>query len=525
MTAGRVTLGLVLPVAAGLLVAACGGSGIASATSGCKTVTTNAAASPSGAARSWPYANDDLANTRDDAGSTISSANVSRLAQAWTFKLTGKAAAGVRPYGSLTANPIVENGLVYLQDLDSDVYALALATGKPRWEYRCNQPERSGPGPNGVAVADGKVYGLTPTAAFALSATTGRTIWVDSDLLSTGQGTFGIQPQVANGRVYLASQYGSGPGGGVLLALSASSGAVLWRFNTVVGPEPGVQALGLGAGGAWETPLVSSDGSVTYGIGNPYQTPASAIAHPARELYNDSDVNLDAATGKLRWYYQGVPDDFKDYDMQASPVSARVGHASVVIGSGKMGYVYEMNAGTGKLIWKTPVGEHDGHDNDSLQALEHRGTLKPPLTIVPGSLGGVLADLAVASDSVYVATIDLPLTFTTFRLPTATEAAGPPTGEVEALGLATGKVEWDRKLPQLPLGAVTVSNDLVFTTLYNGVLIALDRSTGAVVYRRRLPTSANSPIAIAGNTVIVPAGGPVTTKGSGNPQVVAYALP
>src|SRR6516225_6531486 len=114
MTAGRVTLGLVLPVAAGLLVAACGGSGIASATSGCKTVTTNAAASPSGAARSWPYANDDLANTRDDAGSTISSANVSRLAQAWTFKLTGKAAAGVRPYGSLTANPIVENGLVYL---------------------------------------------------------------------------------------------------------------------------------------------------------------------------------------------------------------------------------------------------------------------------------------------------------------------------------------------------------------------------------------------------------------------------
>jgi hypothetical protein len=26
-------------------------------------------------------------------------------------------------------------------------------------------------------------------------------------------------------------------------------------------------------------------------------------------------VNLDAATGKLRWYYQGVPDDFKDWDI------------------------------------------------------------------------------------------------------------------------------------------------------------------------------------------------------------------
>ena len=371
---------------------------------------------------------------------------MSRLAQAWTFKLTGKAAAGVRPFGSLIANPIVQNGVVYLQDLDSNVYALALATGKLRWEYRCDQPERSGPGPNGVAVADGKVYGLTPTAAFALSATTGRTIWVNSDLLRKGQGTFGIQPQVANGRVYLASQLGSGPGGGVLLALNASSGAVLWRFNTVVGPEPGVRSLGVGAGGAWETPLVSRDGSVTYGIGNPYQTAAAAIAHPAVDLYTDSDVNLDAATGKLRWYYQGVPDDFKDYDMQASPISARVGGVPVVIGSGKMGYVYEMNARTGKLIWKTPVGAHNGHDNDSLEALEHRSTLKAPFTIVPGPLGGVLADLAVASNSVYVATLDAPLTYTNLNLRSATKGAGSATGEVEALSLATGKVEWDTKV-------------------------------------------------------------------------------
>jgi hypothetical protein len=65
----------------------------------------------------------------------------------------------------------------------------------------------------------------------------------------------------------------------------------------------------------------------------------------------------------------------------------------------------------------------------------------------------------------------------------------------------------------------------VFTTLYNGVLIALSRRTGAVVYRHRLPTSANSPIAIAGNTVIVPAGGPITRTGGGHPQVVAYTVP
>jgi outer membrane protein assembly factor BamB len=531
----RITLSAAVVLVAVLLVTACGGSGkttgtrtatgTAAAAAGCKTVTTNTTVSASSDSASWPYSNDDLANTRDATASTLSSKNVSSLAQAWTYKLTGEGAVGVRPYGSLTANPIVQNGVVYLQDLDSNVYALALATGKLDWEYECNQPEKSGPGPNGVAVADGDVYGLTPTAAFALSATTGRTVWVKSDLLSAEQGTFGIQPQVADGRVYLASQYGSGSGGGVLIALNASSGAVVWRFNTVVGPELGVQSLNVGSGGAWETPLIGSDGSVTYGIGNPYQSPNSAIAHPSDQLYTDSDVNLDAATGKLRWYYQGVPNDFMDHDMQASPISASVNGAPVVIGSGKMGYVYEMNASTGRLIWKTPVGAHNGHDNDGVLALEHKLTLKAPYTILPGSLGGVLSDLAVADNTVYAATIDLPLTYTNLNYPVPVKAAGPLTGEVEALNLTSGKVEWDAKVPQFPLGAVTVSNDLVFTTLYDGVLIAFDRSTGAVVYRHQLPTSTNSPIAIVGNTVVIPAGAPITGKRSGDPQIVAYKLP
>jgi outer membrane protein assembly factor BamB len=69
--------------------------------------------------------------------------------------------------------------------------------------------------------------------------------------------------KLADGRVYLASAYGSGPGGGVLMALSAASGELLWRFNTLLGPDSGVEAVGLGSGGAWETPLVSSDDSST----------------------------------------------------------------------------------------------------------------------------------------------------------------------------------------------------------------------------------------------------------------------
>jgi outer membrane protein assembly factor BamB len=451
---------------------------------------------------------------------------MSRLKEAWSFKLTGRGATNLHGAGSLAANPVVVDGVVYMQDLYSNVYAISLATGKLKWEYQVNSPVQTGPGPNGVAVADGRVYGMTATAAFALDAGTGKPAWTDGSLLASGQGTFEMQPQVSGGRVYLSTAYGSGPGGGMLMALNASNGALLWKFNTLTGPAPGVQALGLGAGGAWETPLVGSDGAVTFGTGNPYQTLGSAISQPARLLYTNSEVNLDAATGKLRWYYQAVPNDFKDWDMQLSPIATEVNGVPAVIGGGKMGDVYAMNAATGALLWKTPVGVHDGTDNDSLLLLEHQLTIKLPYTSEPGPLGGILTDMAVAGGSVYVATINVGVTSTTMSAVNGNaKAPGGESGDIEALSLATGRVEWDTKVSTLPLGATTVSNDLVFTTLYNGTLLALNRATGAIVSKLKLPTSTNSPIAIAGNTVIVPAGGPkASATDSGNPQLVAYTV-
>jgi outer membrane protein assembly factor BamB len=475
---------------------------------------------PSG---SWPYPNASLANTRVAPDSTITSRNVTRLRQAWSFGISGGSSSP--SYGLLAAGPIVVGGVVYIQDLNANVYALTLRTGRLKWEYTVDQPEQSGPGPDGVSVASGVVYGDSSSAAFALSAATGKPVWVDRHLLSKGDGYFEIQPQVADGRVYLASAYGLGSGGGVLMALNAGTGQLLWKFSSLLAADRGVQTIGAGSGGAWETPLIGTDGSVTFGIGNPYQTAASAIADPSAQLYSDSDVNLDAATGKLRWYYQGIPNDFMDHDMQASPIAATINGRAAVLGSGKMGVVYAMNAATGRLIWKTPVGKHNAADNDGVLAMEHRLTLKASYTIVPGDLGGVLTNMALEGGTVYVATLDYP-----FRLPTMTAPLGSPagagTGEIEALSLATGKVEWDTKVPDLPLGAVTVSNDLVFTVLYKGVLIALNRSTGAIVYRQQLPASANAPIAIAGNTILVPAGAPnVLGATGGQPQLVAYTVP
>jgi outer membrane protein assembly factor BamB len=474
---------------------------------------------------SWPYPNGNLANTRVASGSTITSKNVSTLKEVWSFKLSGKATKSVSHLGSLALTPIVVDDVVYIQDLRCNVYALSLSSGSLLWVYAVNKPELSGPGPNGVAVSGGVVYGLTPTAAFALNDTNGHVLWVNKKVLKKGQGTFGMQPQVGNGRVYIASQYGSGPGGGVLAALNAATGHVLWKFNTVLHTSKGVTTLGVGAGGAWETPLVGTDGSVTYGTGNPYQSLSGAIKHPAKLLYTDSEVNLNAATGKLRWYYQAVPNDFKDYDMQASPIATTINGRAAIVGGGKMGIVYAMNASTGALLWKTPVGGHNGHDDDSLNLLDHSVKLKLPLLYDPGSFGGILTNMALAGNSVYVATVDLELEFTkTDQVDGVAPKKISARGEIEALNVTTGKVEWDTRVSQLPLGATTVVNNLVFTTLLNGELVALDRTTGAIVFRKRLPVATNAAIAVAGDTIIIPDGGPQSTKSTVTPQVVAYRL-
>src|SRR3984885_1609676 len=318
-----------LLAAAALLAAGCTSGQPQPSTSGFA-----GAATPSG---TWAYPNGDLGNTRDAVGSVISAANVASLREAWSFHITGTAAAGVHGAGALAANPVVTGGTVYLQDLDANVYAIALATGKLRWEHVVNVPEATGPGPDGVAGSGGVVYGDTPTSVFALNASTGAVIWSNNGLLGSGQGTFEIQPTVGGGRVYLASAYGSGPGGGVLMALDAASGKLLWKFSTVVGGQaPGVAALGLGSGGAWQTPLGGAGGAVTFGIGNPYQSIGEAVAHPARQLYTDSVLNLDAPPGRLRWSYQGVPNDFMDHDLQASPIATTVGVVPGIIGGGKV---------------------------------------------------------------------------------------------------------------------------------------------------------------------------------------------
>jgi len=109
-------------------------------------------------------------------------------------------------------------------------------------------------------------------------------------------------------------------------------------------------------------------------------------------------VNLDAAKREAALVLPGGPNDFKDYDMQASPISVSIGGVEAVIAAAD-GHLYAMDAQSGQLLWKTPVGEHNGHDDDSLRALEHQGTLKVPCTFLLG-LSRRAQQLAVAGHTV-----------------------------------------------------------------------------------------------------------------------------
>jgi len=149
--------------------------------------------------------------------------------------------------------------------------------------------------------------------------------------------------------------------------------------------------------------------------------------------------------------------------------------------------------------------------------------------IAPGSYGGILANMALADGTVYIETINLALKINSLQSVDADASAGSGvSGEVEALSLATGKVEWATKVASFPLGGATVVNNLVVTTLITGEVLALNRSTGAIVSQQKLvPAETNAPIAVAGNAVIVAAGAPLKTATvrGGTPQVVAYTVP
>ena len=464
------------------------------------------------------FPNVDPQSTRAAVGE-IKRQNVSQLEEAWSVPSQAQST-----YGAYSASPVIVNGVVYMQDLESTVQAINLQSGEVLWSW---QSESATQGPNGVVVADGKVFGATASEAFALDQETGKELWsvpvADSPL------AIDMAPSYDVGRVYIStvptnvnSEYPPG-GAGTLWALNAGTGKKEWKFETVPKDLWGDKKSNSG-GGLWYPPSFDRQGFMYFGTGNPAPYPGTpsqpwGASRPGPNTYTNSVVKLNAKTGKLQWYYQQTPHDIYDWDFQNSPILTKAGGREVAIGSGKSGIVTAVDAKTGKPVWSTPVGEHNGHDDDGLLAMRGETSKIKKGEVLPGNLGGVIAPPAASKTTVFVPVVNGGIEVTPGQTLSQT---GALKGGMVALDINTGKVLWEEEYSQAAYGSPVVVNDVVFFTTFDGVVHGLDAKTGGEVWTASLPAGSNSAVSASGDTLVVPAGIPAA-EGQ-KPALVAFRL-
>jgi outer membrane protein assembly factor BamB len=459
------------------------------------------------------YPNGDRANTRSSGGS-INAGSVSDLSPAWTrpVALSGE-------HGTFISSPVVADGVVYLQDLNSNVRAINIESGDTEWERKFEAPTT---GPNGVFVDTNRIYGATPQKAFALDRDTGKEIW-STRLTANPSEEIRMAPGYHDGLVYLSTAPSSFEGGerGVLWALDAKTGKKVWSFDTVPKGLWGDAQTNFG-GGLINPPAFDTEGSMYFGVGGPGPLPGTkrdpwGASRPGPNLYTDSIVKLDTKTGKLKWDFQLTPHAICVWDLQDSPLLLHAGEHKLVVAAGKGGIVVALDRQTGELVWKRPVGIHNGHDDDGLHAMRgNYANLRLPMKVFPGSQGGVVAPMSTDGSSIFVPVVNHS---TTLYSQSEAEQSESTTGELVALDAATGEVRWSHQLSSAPIGATSSVNDLAFATTSDGTLYAFNATSGKVVWRTALPAGINAGLAFDDTTLIAPAGFSET------PKIIAYKLP
>jgi glucose dehydrogenase len=477
------------------------------------------------ASKGTGYPNGNLSNTRNAKGS-ITAQTVSGLKQAWTIPL-GKESQS--QYGSYASTPVVVDGVVYSQDLASNVSAIDLKSGKVFWTKSYNSPDQ---GPNGVVVGDGLVMGATATGPFALEQQTGKQRWGYA-VVKSGEGV-DMAPGYHKGVMYVSTVpgnnqkfYGGGTRG-ILFGFSAAKGELKLTWDTAPieswSKKSADAKINLG-GGLWYPPAFDSAGDMYFGVGNAGPFPGTddkpwGKSRPGKNLYTNSLVKLDPKTNKVKWYYQLTPHDLYDWDLQDPPILETVKGRPAVLTAGKAGFVIAVDRKTGKLLWKRSVGKHNGHDNDPLFASKGQySKLHLGEEVYPGRLGGVIAPMSTDGKTLFVPVVNNSVTYDSQE---QAQDGTTATGEVVAVDIDTGKVKWKQEFPTPAFGATTVSNDLVFATTFDGMLHALNTKTGKPVWEQQLPAGTNSGVTVSGDTVIAPAG--MAVSQGQTPSITAYRL-
>ncbi|HKA01202.1 MAG TPA: pyrroloquinoline quinone-dependent dehydrogenase [Candidatus Solibacter sp.] len=322
----------------------------------------------------------------------INRANVAQLKQVWEWK-TGEeplAEFNTTP-GAFQTTPILIGKTLYLSTPYNRVIALDSETGRERWAY---DPKAyvDGQVPNGTGFVhrgvaawrdsrSGKLRILMNSRyrLLELDAETGAPVasFGDNGVVSLVNGlrwetnpkhyTNTSPPVVYKDLVIVGNGvadrlvYKKDPPGDVR-AFDARTGKLVWTFYTVPrAGEFGVETWGAGSEtftghtNVWAPMTLDESRGLLY---LPVSTPSNDYyggARPGANLFAESLVCLDAATGKRKWHFQLVHHGLWDYDPPGPPVLAKSGSTDVVVQLTKMGFAFVFDRVSGKAIW--PIEE------------------------------------------------------------------------------------------------------------------------------------------------------------------------
>jgi len=372
----------------------------------------------------WPTYGHDPGSQRHTPLKEITPANVAGLTRAWTYHMAvtapagdaaaqGEVAQGGRGRGAAgasggrggrggggrgrasEASPIVVGGILYMPTPYNRVVAIEPETGKELWHYEIPNANASTRGveywPGDSQSPASIFFGTTDGHLVALNAKTGALIpgfgtegMVDMKAgIDNGfqNGSFSLSspPKIYKNLVITGARVQESPSlgfAGDTRAWDAHTGKLVWQFHSVAQPgEPGGDTWKnddwqkRSGANVWGLISVDADLGLVY---LPYGSPTYDFYGADREgagLYGNSLVALDAATGKVKWYFQTVHHDIWDYDLQSAPILFEIKRGSEKIPAlavtSKTGLVFILDRRTGKSIYgveerKIPQSEVPG---------------------------------------------------------------------------------------------------------------------------------------------------------------------
>jgi len=319
--------------------------------------------------QNWLLMNGDYGSTRYSKLSQINRDNVKNLRMVWALALGGMQDVGQNgPENEV--NPLIDNGFMYTSDGWGTIYKIDARNPDYAKFVWVADPgvthEGNAPRTRGIALWENMVLANLPDGrVIAINRDNGEIIW---DKKIAAKNEFGNQerfltaPLVADGKVIVQNGAGDGATRGWVAALDVTSGKELWRWYVIPKPgDPGSEtwkddhnAWKTGGGGIWQTGSYDPATNLyIVGTGNPVPIYDPQF-RPGDNLYTNSVVALDVATGKLAWYFQYTPNDSWDYD----EVGVHMLYETVINGTprkvvghfARNGFYYTLDRATGKFI-------------------------------------------------------------------------------------------------------------------------------------------------------------------------------